>query len=389
MGRSAVWLAKGASRHTDLALVLLAAIALAIAWPTVPITHEITSTLWPVLGLLSVAPIVLLRRDPFVAWAVSIAGSVVWVLVPRLDGWPMPWPVMHFLVLLLSVLVVTLLARPARVVVATAVTALWFLLVMPVELKPWAVGVLVIVAFGTLARWLLLSRRQLAHREQEAEAERDRRVVLEERSRIARELHDVVAHHMSMVVVQAQSAPYRVADVSPAATEEFVGIESAARQALTEVRGVLGLLREEASEPQTAPQPTLADLPGLLEGARGAGMDVQWQLDLADEECPGGTALVLHRILGEALANASRHAPGSPVRVELTRRGGEADLLVRNGPGTAPPAPVAGGGHGIEGMRDRAGAVGGRLHAGAGPSGGFVVHATLPLHGRPGPRLGS
>src|SRR5699024_8132011 len=157
-----------------------------------------------------------------------------------------------------------------------------------------------IVAFALLARWLRTARRQLASREEEAETERDRRAVLEERSRIARELHDVVAHHMSMVVVQAQSAPYRVEAVSPEAKEEFAGIESAARQALTEVRGVLGLLREDRADPETAPQPSLADLPSLLEASRAAGMELRWSLDL--EDCPPGTALVLHRVLGEALA---------------------------------------------------------------------------------------
>ncbi len=381
LGRGTAGAAKGVTRHPDAALVLLAALALAIAWPTIHVTHRLPSSLQPVFALMSVAPLVLLRREPLIAWAVSTVGSLIWFFVPRVGDWPMPWPTMHFLVLLLTVVVVALLAPARQVAVATAVTAGWFLVVMPIELKPWALGVLVIVAFALLARWLRTARRQLASREEEAETERARRAVLEERSRIARELHDVVAHHMSMVVVQAQSAPYRVNAVSPEAKEEFAGIESAARQALTEVRGVLGVLREDRADPETAPQPSLADLPALLESSRSAGMDLRWTLDL--EECPPGTALVLHRVLGEALANAARHAPGASVVVDLHERAGHAELSVRNSPGST-PSPSAGGGHGIEGMHARARAVGGRVSAGETPDGGFEVRASLPLTGRPG-----
>jgi len=381
LGRGTVAVAKGVARHPDVALALLAGIALAIAWPTIHLTQRVPSSLQPVFALMSVAPLVLLRREPFIAWAVSTVGSLIWFFVPRVGDWPMPWPVMHFLVLLLTVVVVALLAPARQVALTTAVTAGWFLLVMPWALKPWALGVLVIVAFALLARWLRTARRQLASREEEAETERDRRAVLEERSRIARELHDVVAHHMSMVVVQAQSAPYRVEAVSPEAKEEFAGIESAARQALTEVRGVLGLLREDRADPETAPQPSLADLPSLLEASRAAGMELRWSLDL--EDCPPGTALVLHRVLGEALANAARHAPGASVVVELREHAGHAELSVSNSPGSS-PSPVAGGGHGIEGMHARAQAVGGHVITGAIPGGGFEVRARLPLTGRPG-----
>lgn len=386
MVRGTTRTAKGVAAHPDLALLLLAALALAITWPTIGITHAVTVSLWPVLAIMVVAPLVFLRREPVLAWAVSIAGSAVWIAVPSAGSGPMPWPVMHFLVLLLTVVVVALLARPRSVVVTSAVTALWFLVVMPVELKPWALGVLVIVAFAVLARWLVRARSQLASREAEAESERDRRAVLEERSRIARELHDVVAHHMSMVVVQAQSAPYRVPDVPPGAKEEFAGIETAARQALTEVRGVLGLLREEQTDAETTPQPSLADVPTLLEASRTAGMDLRWHLELDDDRCPPGTALVLYRVLGEALANASRHAPGATVEVDLLERDDRAELTVRNGPGRL-PSPVAGGGRGIDGMRVRARAVGGQVDADATPDGGFAVHASVPLTGRPDRRL--
>lgn len=367
-------------------LALLAALLFTITWPVMDQTHHVPGSLQPLIALVSVAPLLVLvvRGSPFLAWGVSGIASVGWLIVPRVGDWPLPWPVTHFLVLLLTVLVVAMYARLTEVAVTTLATAVFFLVVMPPELRPWAIGVVIIVAFGLLVRWLVLSRRQLARQAEDAEVERARRAVLEERSRIARELHDVVAHHMSMVVVQAQSAPYRVDDVSPAAREEFVAIESSARQALTEVRGVLGVLRQEDGPPETAPQPGIADLPALLEASRSAGMDLTWQLDLAADRCPPGTGLVLHRVLQEALANASRHAPGAPVTVTLVERSGEADLEVRSAPGVRPPSSSdAGGGHGIPGMRTRAEAVGGHLHAGATTDGGFLVHAVVPLAGRP------
>lgn len=367
-------------------LVLLAALFFTITWPTTSVTHRLPETLQPVFALMTVVPLLVLaaRQPPFIAWGASMVGSLLWLVVPRVGDWPMPWPVTHFLVLLLTVLLVAMYSRLVEVTGAAVVTAVFFLVVMTGDLKAWAIGVLITIAFGLLLRWLVLSRRQLAKQTEDTEVERARRAVVEERSRIARELHDVVAHHMSMVVVQAQSAPYRVEDVSPGAKEEFAAIESSARQALNEVRGVLGVLRQEDGPAQTAPQPGLGDLPSLLESSRAAGMDLRWQLDIGEDRCPPGTGLVLHRILQEALANASRHAPGALVEVTLADRAGEADLEVRSAPGARTSSdPDTGGGNGIPGMRARAEAVGGHLHAGAMPGGGFVVHAVVPLPGRP------
>lgn len=121
--------------------------------------------------------------------------------------------------------------------------------------RGWAVGLTAIVVFGLLIRWLVLSRRQLAQQEELSELERTRRTILEEKARIARDLHDVVAHHMSMVVVQAQSAPYRIADMSDETRAEFESIGAAGRAALNEVRGLLGVLRSDGQLAEHAPQP--------------------------------------------------------------------------------------------------------------------------------------
>jgi signal transduction histidine kinase len=379
----------------DAWLALVALVMFIVGWSTITQTQQAPTSLLPVLAVMEVAPLLMLRRWPFYAWVVAIAASLLWwVFIPAVDGWQMPWPVVQFLVLLATVFTLALVGELVEVVGAVLITAAVFLVSLPDELKPWALGVALIAAFGLLIRWLVLSRRQLARRAEDVEVERARRAVLEERGRIARELHDVVAHHMSMVVVQAQSAPVRLTGVSPEVREELAAIETSARQALNEVRGLLGVLREEQGAARTAPQPGLDQVPGLLEGTRAAGVDLTWTLDITPDACPPGTALVLYRVLQESVANATRHAPGTPIRVSLREVDGSATLTVRNGPLTATDderarlgtevGGAATGGAGIPGMQARTEAVGGHLCAGPTPEGEFRVEAVVPLQGRPG-----
>lgn len=370
------------AERPEIVTIPLAGVLLAITWPTINDSHRITASLLPVLAVMTVAPVLLLRRHAFAAWCLSAAGAVLWVALPQLPTAPMPWPVVHFLVLLATIAASALWARLREVAIVTAASAVLFLLALPPEMKGWSVGAVVVVVFALLVRWLLTSRRELADQVDEVEAQRASRAVLEERGRIARELHDVVAHHMSMVVVQAQSAPYRLPQVSAEVAAEFAAIEGSARAALQEVRGVLGVLREESGRPAVAPQPSLQDLPALLESARSAGIEVDARLEVG--AVPPGTGLVLYRIVQETLANASRHAPGAPVTLSLIESGADAELVVRNGPGApASSVPTPGGGHGIEGMATRAEAVGGTLRAGPTAGGGFLVEARAPLRGRP------
>lgn len=389
LGVSAIgYVARLVVRYPDALLVVLAGIMLSITWPNIGLTHDVPASLQPVLATMTVIPVLMLRRWPLLGWALSVGGAVLWwATIDAVFTAPMPWPVTHFLILLATVFASALWAELRYVPLVVVVTGLLFGFALSEELKVgWIVGQALIVVFGLLIRWLVLSRRQLAQQSEETEVERARRAVVEERTRIARELHDVVAHHMSMIVVQAQSAPVRVADLSPAAQEEFAAIESSARQALNEVRGVLGVLRDQEQQIEVAPQPGLEEMPALLESSRAAGVNVTWHLQLPPQECPTGTALVLHRILQESLTNASRHAPGAPVEVTLAKEEGQAVLTVRN----APPLQLAeeaatetSGGNGITGMQARAEAVGGTLQAIRSSDGGFVVHAVVPLQGRP------
>jgi signal transduction histidine kinase len=214
-----------------------------------------------------------------------------------------------------------------------------------------------------------------------------------ERARIARELHDVVAHHISMIAVQAETARLATPGMPAAGAQRLLEIGDTARAGLTEMRRLLGVLREDArpGEPgaDLRPQPGLQQLNQLLDEARetsGAGtrLIVSGQPATLDP----GVELAAYRIVQEALTNARRHAPGAAVDVELLFADDALRLRVRdNGPGPpADPADRPGqasapatAGHGLAGMRERAAAAGGDLRTGAAPGGGFLIEATLPV----------
>ena len=193
-----------------------------------------------------------------------------------------------------------------------------------------------------------------------------------ERARIARELHDVVAHHISMIAVQAETARLTTPDLTTLGAQRFSEIGDRARSGLTEMRRLLGVLKEDTAE--LRPQPQLNQLVDLLDDAR-LSANARLIVSGAPRPLDPGVELAAYRIVQEALTNARRHAPGAAVDVEL-RYGAELLLRVRdNGPGTANPA-----GHGLTGMRERAAAVGGTLRAGPLDTvGGFLVEALLPV----------
>jgi signal transduction histidine kinase len=224
-----------------------------------------------------------------------------------------------------------------------------------------------------------------------AETLRDQ-AVLEERARIAHELHDVVAHHISMIAVQADTARLATADMPDEGRERLAAIGDTARGALDEMRRLLGVLGDgDGPASERVPQPGLQRLDDLIEAARSAGTDVRLVLQGPSGPLLPSVDLTAYRIVQESLTNARRHAPGTAVTVEV--RYGDDTLHVRvrdDGPGPASGAagPAGSrGGHGLVGMAERAALVGGRFRAGPG-GGGFVVEADLPVGrgDRPGDR---
>jgi len=230
---------------------------------------------------------------------------------------------------------------------------------------------------------MVLVRRVVGDRErraQLAERERDlaaREAVVQERARIARELHDAIAHNVSMMVVQA-GAERRVLDGDNGSTREVLQtIERIGRGALTEMRRLVGMLRSDADDP-LAPQPGLDDLPALVGQVREAGLPVELYVDGERRELAVGIELSAYRIVQEALTNALKHAGEAHASVRVYYGADSLELeIVDDGGGAI--APVSSGGHGLVGMRERVALYGGRLDAGGRPSGGFAVRVLLPI----------
>ena len=222
-------------------------------------------------------------------------------------------------------------------------------------------------------------RAEQLEREQAAEA---RRAVAEERTRIARELHDVVAHRVSWMTVQAGAAKTVAADDPEGALQAMEAVEQAGRQALDELRHLLGVLRPDAEVEVLGPQPGLADVPRLVDQFGEAGLEVSLTIDGVQTDLPARVDLFAYRIVQEALTNVLKHAGSharTEVRVGTDNHGVEIEVL-DNGHGAT---ILPGSGHGIVGMRERALLLGGSLDTGPRPDGGFQVVAYLPIGEEP------
>jgi signal transduction histidine kinase len=224
------------------------------------------------------------------------------------------------------------------------------------------------------------ARLALADATDRAETETARRAVLEERAKIARELHDVVAHHLSLIAVRADAAPYRLAGLASEARAEFSDLGETAREAMTEMRRLLGVLRTgQAAE--HAPQPQFADLPELVDAARDAGLAVELARHGPVSTLPAAVGSCAFRIVQESLSNAGRHAPGAAISVGVEVEPSIVRLKISNGPPALTrnsTTAVNGHGHGLAGMRERVTLLGGAFSAGSTANGGFVVAAELP-----------
>jgi signal transduction histidine kinase len=341
----------------------------------------------PVVALCALAPVLLTMVRPVAAFWASMAATLICSVLGGWGDWP--WPPGAFVSHLVVLTVVAIRTRPR--------TAAWMWLLTGAygffaeSLFGWGhystntAPMLVVSALVLLVVTVWHIRREA---EQEVTAqqtvtahERSRRTLLEERTTIARELHDVVAHHMSVVAIQAEAAPYRVENPPPELERAFATIRENAVAALTELRRVLGVVRAEDYEAPDAPQPTLADLDALLANVRDAGLEAGKTVTGAVRDLPQGVELSAYRIVQEALSNTLRHAPGASARVEIGYVLGGLGLRVVN---TAPPAPSLvkpspGAGHGITGMRERVSMLGGEMTAGPTDEGGYEVTVFLPV----------
>ncbi|MFF3415393.1 sensor histidine kinase [Streptomyces sp. NPDC002698] len=338
-------------------------------------------------GLLALLPVLATLVRPIGAFWFSIAAvPVVAVFDGAWSDWP--WPPGSFLAHVIVLTVVALRSRPRVAAWMWLLTAAYGLMAETIFGGGYSDNTFPLLFVSALALLIVsvLNIRKEAEQEvtahqSETAHERSRRTLLEERTTIARELHDVVAHHMSVVAIQAEAAPYRVENPPPELEQAFVTIRENAVAALTELRRVLGVVRAEDYEAPDAPQPTLADLDGLLANVRDAGLTVEKAVTGAVRELPQGVELSAYRIVQEALSNTLRHAPGASARVEIGYVLGGLGLRIVNG-----PAPVTtleksthGAGHGITGMRERVTMLDGEMTTGAMDDGGYEVVVFLPV----------
>jgi signal transduction histidine kinase len=340
---------------TALLLNLLATVPLALRRRHLPATAAIVTT----------ATVLLLGGD--LRWTVSGIAAQLWVCYLLAARYPRRVSLLLCLPFLLNAL--------SPFGGQHGVTSAVVLLVL----------VVVSLALGDARR---LRGQAIAERDQSrravAEAKRDQ-AALAERARIARELHDVVAHHVSMIAIQADTARLATPGMPEQGRERLEIIGTTARDTMTELRRLLGVLRSDGDDDHgdpgdsRSPQPGLDRLDELVAGARAAGTPVRLVLAGQVGRLPPGVDLTAYRIVQEALTNARRHAPGAEVEIELRYTPDTLHLRVRdNGPG--PPGPAAESvGHGLLGMRERVAMVGGSLRTGAANGGGFVVEADLPI----------
>ncbi|MEV0090142.1 histidine kinase [Streptomyces sp. NPDC050738] len=336
-------------------------------------------------ALVSAGAVALTLLRPVGAWWIALAVSPLAAIFGA--GWTSGgWvPASSFAYLVVFV-VVGVRTRPRTAVGMWAVTVAYSVLAAWIldDGRSGLASVMIVVSgMLLLVVALVTSRRQAAQeitvQRQVTAVERERRTLLEERTTIARELHDVVAHHMSVVAIQAEAAPYRVENPPPELTRSFAVIRENAVAALTELRRVLGVVRAEDYEAPDAPQPTLAELDGLVANVRDAGLGVEKAVTGAVRELPPGVELSAYRIVQEALSNVLRHAPGAAARVEVSYVLGGLGLRVVNGPARGLVKPSPGAGHGITGMRERVSMLNGEMTAATTDDGGYEIAVFLPV----------
>jgi signal transduction histidine kinase len=388
------------TRGARAALIVLAVVTVALYSVLVPVHAVLYGVAPPTAMLIGAgvcgAPLAALVY-PRVAIAVFALSAFLLPLAISPDRdpfWPWPWSVPALIALALFIFVVTV-QHGWRLGVLPLVIGVGGSLAAPLMLTEAATAnaaaadLIVTASIGaaTFLVAVLVSGRmrlsqQLSRERELTTLEQHRRALIEERSRIARDLHDVVAHSLSVIQVQSSTARYRLPGLADEVAAEFDDIAATARTSLTEMRRLLGVLRTEDQGPQLAPQQGIADIPALVDSIRRAGVRVGLSLTPPSREPAAAVQITAYRIVQEALSNAVRHAPGSGIAVTVGEIPGALVILVSN-EAVAVPEADPGSGHGLQGMRERVALVSGTLSAGPDPDGGWRVEATLPLEEEP------
>ncbi|MFJ8300334.1 sensor histidine kinase [Streptomyces sp. NPDC094447] len=354
-----------------IALLVQAAMTMPFVVPRPPGLEPAT---WTAYGLttLTVVPLVWRRRAPVAVLLAILAASTLYILAVDGPGQPLPYTG-------LVIVYTVALHSPARKRLATA-----GLMLVAVPVSVWlntrsarelTFSLFVFGAAYVFGR--LQDARQRAHL---VEAER---AAARERARIAREMHDILSHAVSLMVVQAEAGPVAVRAAPERAEAAFEAISETGREAMTQLRQMLGLLREGSEgAPPREPQPDVSGIPALVERVRSGGLPVVYTTRGGVRALPAATGASAYRIVQEALTNVVRHADARRAEVLLAHADGVLHVTVTDdGRGPAPAAGTRGsGGHGLTGIRERAAAHGGTATTGPGPNGrGFEVRVLLPV----------
>lgn len=341
-----------------------------------------------VLGAMQTLPLLLAWVAPLLAWQMVALGMFAGTLSGVVQDEVFPWPVASCIA---AVLVLYRVANVRPPIDATAAALVSFsAVVVPtaftVKMPPFAlliiaVALTAITAAGVVMRRLSSVENALADEQQFRMRQERRQAVIEERTRIARELHDVVAHHMSMIAVQAQAARFKSPGLPPEAVAAFDDIHRASATALTEMRQVIEILRDSDDAVDHSPAPDVSDIDALVRQWLAAGAHIELTRVGELDDLPEALSVTTFRILQESLSNAARHAPGMKVEVQLTRTSDELRVSVVNGIGRL-PAISDGRGHGLVGIEERVAAFGGDMSAGLTDDGRYELSVGFSVRGR-------
>lgn len=368
-------------------------VLVAVAWPVTTVLYGVPTVFAMILAFSLSAALLLAVRWPIPAIGLGLVAQLANILLTAdVSGAVRPFTVTSLLALVFLHLIIGLRHSWVHLVALWSGSALIGVLALVLphagELPGALSNVITTAAvaagagvIGVIGNLFIRGRRQLETERELSAAELSKRQELEERNRIAQELHDVVAHSMSVISVQATTAKYRLPGLDERSLGEFDSMASSARQALTEMRGLLAVLRG-GRDADLAPQPTVEDIPALVDVTRGSGAVVDLDFPTEPLSLSPTTSLTAFRVVQESLSNALRHAAGAPVAVTVTVLGARLEISVLNGGPDGSDAgghSHLGGGFGIRGMGERVEALGGSLQVGPTDTGGFAVRASLPV----------